>query len=99
MDIVFASLGWISFTDSGKYGLIPRCVKGSVFSKRLALYPSNMERWLEENDTPEHIPDKLDEETMRELKIVAREGRHRANRKEEQHHDGDGQLFYEDEWY
>lgn len=98
MDIVFASLGWISFTDRGKYGVIPQCVKGSVFSKRFALYPTNMARWLEENDTPEHMPDVLDEENMRELRIIAKEGRHSANRVEH-YHDHDDGTFYEDEWY
>lgn len=97
MDIVFASLGWISFTDSEKYAVVPRCVEGSVFSKRLALYPINMTRWLEEHDTPEHIPDELDEETMRELRHAAKEGRHMANRKEIYHKNDE--EYYEDEWY
>jgi hypothetical protein len=97
MDIVFASLGWISFTDTGKYAVVPRCVQGSVFSKRLALYPINLTRWLEEHDTPEHIPDELSEDTLRELRNAANEGRHVVNRKEKRHKDDE--EYNEDEWY
>jgi len=42
-DIVFASLGWIMLNHRGSFTIRPWCVKGSLWSKRRPLYPSNLE--------------------------------------------------------
>jgi hypothetical protein len=59
----------------------------SVHHKELGYI--NLTRWLEEDDTAEHIPDELDEGTMRELRNAAIEGRQLANRKEKCHKDNE----------
>jgi 50S ribosome-binding GTPase len=46
MDLVFASLGWISISHRDVFTVIPHCVQGSVFSRRPALYPTNLARVL-----------------------------------------------------
>jgi GTP-binding protein EngB required for normal cell division len=48
MDISFASLGWISLSDTAQFSTIPHCVKDSIFSKRRALYPTHLKEWLED---------------------------------------------------
>ena len=75
MDIVFASLGWICFSNNRQYSVVPHCVQGSVFSKRSAIYPPNLRKWIEENPTPELEPDVWDDEVKRELQLAATEGR------------------------
>ena len=80
MDIVFASLGWISFTHRQKFLLKPYCVKGSVFSKRPALYPVNLHDRLDEDPVDDPGAEWTDEERRKRLRDAAHEGRHQSNR-------------------
>ena len=88
MDLSFASLGWIAFTNRARFSIKPHCVEGSIFSKRKSLYPTNIEQWYNENDKPEHEPDIIDDEVNRRLQQAARDGRH-----------GKKSHYDEDEWY
>lgn len=89
MDIVFASLGWISFTNETKFILVPHCVQGSVFSKRPSLYPTNLPfslRAAMENGedqshygAAEEVEVESEEEIHQRLRDASRRGRHGAN--------------------
>lgn len=100
MDIVFASLGWISFTDRQKFTVIPHCVTGSVFSKRRALYPLNLESWLEEHEAYELDHDcEWDEERIkREIYQAAEKGRRSSGISQRDSHYEDDFVDY-DGWY
>ena len=76
MDVCFASLGWISFSSEQKFGVLPHCVKGSIFSRRQALYRSNA-KWDEEDDLGDYV-DK--EEAVRRLRSAMKEGKHQKRR-------------------
>ena len=52
-DIVFASLGWIMLSHRRSFSVKPWCVKESLWSKRRALYPSNLKD-LDLNDSFEY---------------------------------------------
>jgi hypothetical protein len=91
MDICFASLGWLSFMHDCQFALVPHCVEGSVFSKRKALYPTNLANQLEQTECPANIPDDFEsEDTLKRLRAAAREGRH-----QKELHDADGDDFRE----
>ena len=51
MDITFASLGWLGLTDGNEFSVAPWCVKGSIFSKRMSLYPVQMAKVVEDQVT------------------------------------------------
>ena len=99
MDVSLASLGWISFLDENKFSVIPQCVKGSIFSKRRSLYPANLAYLVEEYESEEHIPDVLDEETMRQLRKAADEGKHLSNTRRNGSEDHDYEMYDENEWF
>jgi hypothetical protein len=77
MDVVFASLGWISISHRGSFTLLPYCIEGSVYSKRPSLYPTNLASQLE-TDGPEDDPfhGMTEDEVSDRLKQAARMGRH-----------------------
>ena len=99
MDVSFASLGWISLLDQHKFAVVPHCVEGSVFSKRRALYPTNLAQWLENNGTPEQIPVELDEDTLRDIRRAAEMGRHNTPKSSRQDQDMDELLDDDYSWY
>lgn len=89
----------------------PWCVEKSVFSKRRALYPSNLATYLEQND-PETEEEMDDEEISRRLRIAVEQGKsYRYGRDNDGgdenfmyqgEHDYDGQArkkFLSEEWF
>jgi 50S ribosome-binding GTPase len=92
MDIVFASLGWISISHHEVFTIIPHCVQGSVFSRRPALYPTNLARVLASHEEMAATTDEAsaydgyrDEDECSQQNIeqrlqdAARQGRHLAS--------------------
>jgi len=77
MDVVFASLGWLSCHSYGNYILDPRCIKGSRFYKRVPrLYSkSRVENILEgdQNRQSYQLPPKSDA-YFQALKDAAKDG-------------------------
>lgn len=90
VDICFASLGWISLTHLSRFAVIPHVVKGSIFSKRMSLYPLNIHHYQEEQEEYDEFHD--EESIQRRLRDAAREGRHQ--KKKESYAD-----FDDDEWF
>ena len=86
-DIVFASLGWIMLNHCGSFKVRPWCVKGSLWSKRGSLYPSNLEKRKDDFDTQVDEFSNVDINSLNEdnpllhkiverLRIAAESGRH-----------------------
>jgi 50S ribosome-binding GTPase len=77
MDVVFASLGWISVSHRGSFTLVPYCVEGSVYSKRPSIYPTNLAAQLEKDDMEEDPFHGMTEDEINDrLRQAARQGRH-----------------------
>jgi hypothetical protein len=80
MDVVFCSLGWISFTHHSKFALKPYCVQGSVYSHRPALYPVNLFKQLRNDQTVKNDEDDDKtltlEERRAQLDEASQNGRH-----------------------
>ena len=82
MDVVFCSLGWISFTHESKFALKPHCVLGSVYSHRPSLYPVHLFDQIRNGDCEDEQDEDntlTPEERKRQLNAASREGRHAAN--------------------
>jgi hypothetical protein len=62
------------------------CVEGSVFSKRRAMYPVNLEEWRELNPIPsvEVDPD----ETERRLRAASKTGKHQKDADDDEDYGG-----------
>lgn len=84
-DIVFMNLGWLMLNARRSFTVRPWCVNGSLWSKRRAMYPSNIADVVEVEDewdggrttlTPPADPD--DEEMKWRLQQAAEKGRHAA---------------------
>ncbi len=80
MDIVFASLGWVALSRRGKFTVKPLVVEGSVFSKRMSLYSTNMAVRMA-SEPPQSQDNGLydtlsPEESMDRLRAAAKLGRH-----------------------
>lgn len=105
MDVCFASLGWISMMRGCPFRLIPRCVEGSVFSKRSTLYPLNLSDEDVEKQLDawqEDIRHLLSDEAGKRLDTASREGRKKSgspDRGREKDDDGDFIHADDDEWY
>jgi hypothetical protein len=82
MDLCFASLGFISFTHESDFVLRPFCVKGSVYSRRKALYPVNMREWMDLHPVEEQ-EDLSQEAIERRLRDAAEKGRHQKSKWED----------------
>jgi len=78
MDIVFPSLGWLAFQQSHGFRVVPHCVEGSVFSKRVSFYPYNLRASIEKNGDGHFEPDILDDESKELIRDAADEGRHQS---------------------
>ena len=78
MDIVFPSLGWLAFQQSHGFRVVPHCVEGSVFSKRVSFYPYNLRSSIENNGDGHFEPDILDDESKQCIREAADEGRHQS---------------------
>lgn len=77
MDVVFASLGWISLSHRHSFTLKPYCIDGSVYSKRPALYPTNLASSMEKNEVEDDpFYGMTEEEIHNRLRQAARMGRH-----------------------
>ena len=103
MDIVLPSLGWLAFSHTQEYRLIPHCVEGSVFSKRQSLYPFALQRNIERYGDGHLEPDVLDESSKRRLQDAARDGRHnepsRGKHKWGDNGEDDAFVYDDDEYY
>ena len=94
MDIVYPSLGWLAFRHSHGFRVMPHSVEGSVFSKRLSLYPFNLCSSIENYGDGHLEPDILDDESKRRIQDAARSGRHQSKRND--HHDEDEFYGYDE---
>lgn len=94
-DLVFASLGWLMLNHRGSFAVRPWCVEGSLWSKRKAMYRSDIGNTVEGvgewTGTTTPAADPNDEETKLKLRKAAEYGRHMAGRgkaAEKPAHDG-----------
>ena len=106
MDLVFASLGWLSISNFSAFGVKPWCVEGSRFSKRKSLYPTNLSQVDIENQRSEweaDIENLESHEAKRLLDQSAREGRRISGMpivdSPQTSGDYDEFMNVDDEWY